>query len=199
MPVSAYIAARAEQYSTGVDPAEVDLGPIPNANIDTQQALPLYHDELLFPNLDSLGLSTLRSFFDRSGAYVTDALMMSAAGSDYFYLMNARTMNAACQAVYTTLTTLLGQGIRVDLATGFIFEPQAEKWEGLCQAACNKAVAGQVSGVQVHISRNDPLTGNGPQTVTVTLTCVALKYVKQFTVTALFANTLPPATAPAPQ
>ena len=126
-------------------------------------------------------------------------MMMSSAGSDYFFLPNARTMNAACQAVNTTLTTLLGQGIRVNLTTGFIFEPQAEKWEGICQTACDKAVAGQVSGVNVHISRNDALTGNGPQTVTVTLTCVALKYVKQFTVTSLFANTLTAATNPAPQ
>jgi hypothetical protein len=198
MPVSLYIAARAEQYSTGVDPAEVDLGPIPNANIDTAQALPLYHDERLFPNLDPLGLSTFQSYADREGAYITDALLMSANGSDYFYLMNARTMNAACAALYSTLVTLLGQGIRVDLTTGFIFEPQRAKWNGICQAAVNKAIAGQVSGTLVTISATDSLSGNGPQTITATLTNVALKYVKNFRVTSQFANSLPATTAPAP-
>lgn len=190
-PTSMYIATRAEQYSAGVDPAEVDLGEIPNANLNNAQNSPLYHDEMLFPTLDGLGLSAMRSFYDRTGAYINDALMVASVNaSDYFYLMNARTMNLACGSVFTTLTNLLSQGIRVDPKTGFILELQAAKWESLCQKAAARAVAGQVSGVSVTISRDDVITGNGPQTITVTVQVLGFKYVKKFAVTSEFVNQL---------
>lgn len=196
LPTSLALTARAEVISVGVDPAEVDLGNIGGYDLDDAFGNPLYHDEAIYPGLDILRLTTLRSFADPSypGAYICNANLDSAGGSDYVYIQHARTMNLACATTFSVLTGLLSQGIRVNLATGYILEIQAAKWEATCQAAVDKVLAGQVSGTNVAISRTDDLTGNGPQTVTVTITNVALKYVKTFAVTAQFANTLPATT-----
>ncbi len=189
-PVSLGVAARAESQALGIDPAEVDLGPIPGFQIKDNNLNPLWHDEALYPGLDALGLTTFRTFTDLDGAYVTNANLLSANGSDYVYLQHARTMNAALQVAFGMLRNFLSSGVQVNLQTGFILEPQAAKWESMVLKAIKKIITGQVSGVSFTIARDDDLSGNGPATLTCTLEVLSLKYVKTFNVTAEFVNTL---------
>lgn len=190
MPSSMYALARCEANNVGVDPAEVDLGALPNCNIDNPQLTPAYHDEAVTPTLDSLRLTTLRSFFDRPGAYITNCYLMSSPGSDYIYIQNDRTMNTACALAYSLLTSLLSKGVPRNLKTSCILEPTAKAWEDLITSRIAKALTGQVSGITFTISRTDKLTGNGPQTIHATVSNDSLVYVKTFEVTAEFVSTL---------
>lgn len=190
MPASMYALGRCESTNVGIDPAEVDLGALPNCNIDNPQLTPAYHDEAVTPTLDSLRLTTLRSFFDRPGAYITNCYLMSSPGSDYVYVQNDRTMNTACALAYSLLTSLLSKGVPRNLKTSCILEPTAKAWEDLITSRIAKALTGQVSGITFTISRTDKLTGNGPQTIHATVSNDSLAYAKTFAVTAQFVSTL---------
>jgi hypothetical protein len=190
MPASMFALARCESTGEGVDPAEVDLGALPNCNIDNPHLTPAFHDEAVTPTLDSLRLTTLRSFFDRPGAYITNCYLMSAPGSDYVYVQNDRTMDKGCQIAFNLLTSLLSKGVPRNRKTSCILEPTAKAWEDLITSRISAALGGQVSGINFTISRTDKLTGNGPQTIHATLANDSLAYVKNFAVTAMFVSTL---------
>lgn len=194
MPTSLYILAQCESSPVGVDPAQVSLGPATNAVIDNPHMTPAFHDEAVSNTLDSPGstlrLSTLRSIFGKQGVFITNAYLMSTAGSDYVYIQDNRTMNAAATLVYQLMTGFLSYGVPRSIKTGFILEPTAAAWERLVNKRIQNALNGQVSGIVFSISRTDPLTGNGPQTINCTLSNEALAYVKTFAVKALFVNNL---------
>jgi len=198
-PTALYDVVRSAVISVGVDPAEVDLGPLPNCDIDNANSVALFHDEAQNPGLDALRLTALRSFFDENGAsmgtYICNSNILSAAGSDFTYSQYGRVMNLGCGIANKMLVQLLSQGVRIDPATGFILETQRAKWQSQVQKAINKALAGQVSGSAFTISKTDDLSGNGPATLTCTFQILGLKYVKTFAVTAEFVNTLPSAAA----
>jgi hypothetical protein len=191
MPTSAYALARAESSDLGVDPALVNVGPLGNCDIDNPQLTPAFHDEAVTGTLDALRLSTLRSFFDRAGAYITNAYLLSTSGSDYVYIQHNRTMNAGCALAFSLLTSLLSSGVPRDPKTSFILEPTAAAWERLIQKRLDRALAGQVSGTNFAISRTDPLVGNGPQTINATFSDDAKVYVKNFAVVSQFVSSLP--------
>jgi len=194
MPTSLYVLATCEANPVGVDPALKALGALGNADIDNPHLTPAFHDENVTNTLDATGgtlrLSTLRSWFGDSGAFITNAYLLSSQGSDYVYIQDNRTMNAAASVAFQQLTQLCSSGVPRNLSTGFILEPTAAAWEQLILTRIAKAVSGQVSGIAFAISRTDPLTGNGPQTIHATLSNDALAYVKSFAVTAEFVNTL---------
>jgi hypothetical protein len=195
MPTSFYAVTRSEQYPVGVDPAEIDNGPLPNCQIDNSQSNPILHDELLFPGLDALRLTSLRSVAGENGVFVCNSNILSTPGSDFTYTQYGRCMNAGCRIAFAMLTLFLSRGVRQNLATGFIVEVQRAKWQSTIQAAINTALEGQVSGSQFLISATDPLVGNGPQTISCTFQIVGLKYVKTFSVVCGFVNTLQPQAA----
>lgn len=194
MPTSAYALARLESIPIGTDPAEVDLGPIGNCDLDNPHSTPAFHDEAVTNTLDFTGstlqLTTLRSFFGRSGAYITNAYLLSVPGSDFVYAQDNRTMNAACALVDSMMESLLSKGVPRNLKTSTILEPTAAGWERLVQKRLDKLLAGQVSGTQFSIARDDVFTGNGPQTVHYSLKNDALAYVKNFDGTAAFVSSL---------
>jgi hypothetical protein len=192
LPTSLAVMGRAETIGVGVDPAETDLGAIGGYDLDNQFSSPIYHDEQIYPGIDALHLTALRTFQGPQapeGVFINNANLLTSSG-DYVYLQHARTMNLACATVFAVLVLLLSKGIRVNPATGFILEAQAAKWESLAQRAANKTIGGQATGVSVSISRVDDISGNGPQTLTVTVQVLPFKYVKTFSVTAEFVNVL---------
>jgi hypothetical protein len=189
-PVALGVAARAESQGLGVDPAERDLGPIPGFVIDDQFGNPQWHDEMLYPGLDALGLTAFRSWDDVAGTYVNNANLLSSPGSDYVYLQHARTMNRGCEIGYARCANLISKGVPTIPGGTTILPPVAKRWSASITKAIVKELAGQVTGVSFTIALDDDLSGNGPATLTCTLAIASLKYVKTFKVTAEFVNSI---------
>lgn len=190
-PTSLGMAARAMSVPIGVDLARVSDGPIPNFSIDDQNGNPVRHDEALYPGLDDLRLSPLRSFEeDENGAYINNANVLSPPGSDYVYVQQNRCMNAFLTAVRASLVRQLSQSARKDPATGFILEKDAARIEGLANTAGAKAVKGQVSGSQVTLSRDDDVSSNAGAIITATAALSSLIVIKGFAVTAVYVKNI---------
>lgn len=192
-PTSLLVAARAMALSPniGVDPAYVASGPIQGATIADSNGNPLDHDEFLFPNLDQLGLTALRSFAPGGpgGVYVNNANIISPSTSVIKYLQQLRVLNSACSIAWQILTTQLSLGVRtqVNPNTGAlnIAEIDAQKIEGLVNPTLKGSLQGQVTSAQFVLNRDDNLQAN-PPTVGGQVQVVALVYVKNFSVVTAF-------------
>jgi hypothetical protein len=193
---SLFLAGRAMAIQTGVDPAFIDLGPLPGARIVDNNNGPLFHNEELSPNLDQLLLTALRSVAnDSKGAFINNANVFSTVGSDYVYLQHIRVMNRACEIAFAILQRQLGRGIgkkRPDPVTGGIYikESDALVIEGLVNAQVKSQLQGQVEDVQFQLARNDDLSSNAGATLNGTLEVEALAYVKAIKVVAAFVKAI---------
>jgi hypothetical protein len=185
------LAARATAIATGVDPAYVDLGPLPGVGIVDNSGNPLFHNEELYPGLDSLLLTSLRTFANQNGVYITNANVFSTVGSDYVFLQHIRTMNQGCELAFAILQKQLGRGVGKkprDPITGkiTILESDALVIEGLVNRNVENALAGQVVAVAFTLSRTDDLSSNAGATVNGYLYVEALAYIKNIKVIAAF-------------
>ena len=191
-PVALGVAARGMAIDISQDAAYVAGGPIVGFSIADDRGNPQYHDEALFPGLDDIRLTTLRSFDGRQGAYCTNANLLSPSGSDYVYWQHARVMNKACEIAFQTLSNRLSQGIRKDVATGFILEEDATEIEALVQAELDKQLVrpSRVSGAVFVLSRTDDLSSNQGAVLTGEVQVSALAYVKTFDITTRFVKTI---------
>ncbi len=196
-PTSLMLAARAMQIPIGEDPAYVARGAIAAAQVSDSNGNPQDHDEDLYPNLDTLRFTTLRSFAPGGpqGVYICNAKTIQPDGGAFPYLQHIRIMNRACEIVWAVLTQQLSRGVRKnptkDPLTGAvtIFEPDAAAIDALCNEALVQPMKGQVSQVQFVLSRTDDLNPV-PAVVTGVLSLVALAYIKGFQVQAQFSKTL---------
>ncbi|MBX3218917.1 MAG: hypothetical protein KF795_00275 [Labilithrix sp.] len=196
-PVSIGFAARGMASDISRDAAFVADGPIAGYQIADDRGNPLFHDEALYPGLDDLRLTTLRSFHGREGTFITNPLLLSPSGSDYVFWQHARVMNKACDIAFQLLTNRLSQGVRKDRATGFILEEDAQEIEALVQAELDKQLVtpGRVSGAVFLLSRTDDLSSNAGAVLNAEIQVSALAYVKRFAVTSKFVKRIvvPPA------
>lgn len=196
-PTSMLLAARAMAIPIGEDPAYVSRGPLNGAQIADANGNPLDHDEDLFPDLDDLRLTSLRSFAPGGpqGVYICNANTMQPSGGAFPYLQHIRIMNQACTIAWYVLTTQLSRGVRknpkADPVTGavYIFEPDAANIESLVNDALQQPLKGQVSQAAFSLSRTDNLNAT-PTIVTGVLSIVALAYIKGFQVSAEFSKTI---------
>lgn len=184
------MAARAMGVDISEDIAFVAEGPLAGLQIADDRGNPKFHDEMLYPGLDDIRLATLRSFPGLNGVFVDNPNLISPSGSDYVYWQHARVMNKACETAWALLVQRLSQGIKKDLATGFIAEDSAAEIDGYVQAGLDKALKNKVSGTQFNVSRDDDLSANSGAIITATLKVDALTYVKGFAVTTSFVKTL---------
>lgn len=191
-PVALGLAARGMLNDISRDCAFVADGPIAGFQIADDRGNPLFHDELLYPGLDDLRLTTLRSFYGRQGAYINNPLLISPSGSDYVFWQHARVMNKACDVTFQLLTARLSQGVRKDAATGFIKEEDAQELEALVNAELEKQLVtpGRVSAATFVLSRNDDLTSNAGATLTGEIQISALAYIKKFNLVSRFVKTI---------
>lgn len=200
-PTSMFLAARAMAIPLGEDPAYVGRGPIKGAQISDSQGNPYDHDEDLYPNLDSLRLTTLRSFAPGGpqGVYICNANTIQPSGGSFPYLQYVRIMNRACEIAWSVLTQNLSRGVRKnpkkDPNTGAItiFEPDAALIESQVNDAEFQPLKGQVTDVRFSLSRTDDLSANAP-VVNGVVSVVALAYIKGFAVQAQFSKTISVAT-----
>ncbi len=194
-PVGLAVFARALKIPVGEDPAYVDRGPVAQFGIADDRGGPKYHNEYLYPGLDDLRLTTLRSFDGRQGSFITNANLLSPAGSDFVYLQHARTINRACEIAFQILGGALSRGVAKSPKAGpngerYISEGAASQIEQVANQAIRAELAGQVDDIQFSVSRTDDISSNAGATVTGSIECVALAYIKKFTVTAGFVKSL---------
>jgi hypothetical protein len=183
--------ARAMLIPLGEDPAFVSRGNLPGAGIGDGAGNPYWHDEEVYPGLDGLRLTALRTVNGENGVYINNANVISPPGSDYVYLQHLRIINRACELAYQQLTKELSKGVgkkAPDPVTGLIYilEADAQAIEAEVNGVVETALAGQVQAVAFQLSRTDDLSSNQGATVHSALQAVALAYIKQFLVAAGF-------------
>jgi|GEM_PF-1227317 len=190
------VMARGMAIDVSVDAAFVALGPV-GGSIADARGNPRHHDEAIFPNLDDLRVTTLRSFAQAAGAFITNPRLLSPDGSDYVFWQHARVINKACELAFQELTNQLSVGVTTQANANSpnvanIAEGDAQRIEGFVQAPLDATIVTprRASGCRFTLSRTDDLSGNGPANVTAFLALAPLKYIKTFSVTAAFVRTL---------
>ncbi len=194
-PAGLCVFARALQIPVGEDPAYVDRGPVAQFKISDERGGPKYHNEYLYPGLDDLRLTTLRTFEGRQGTYITNANLLSPAGSDFVYLQHARTINRACEIAFQILGQALSRGVAKSPTVGpggarYIAEGAALRIEQVANQAIRAELAGQVDEIRFSVSRTDDISSNQGAIVTGSVENVSLAYIKKFQVTAGFVKSL---------
>lgn len=194
-PVGWAVAARLMRIPIGSDAAYVNDQQVSQFAIVDSRANPKYHDEYMYPGLDDLRLTTLRTFDGKQGSYITNANLFSASGSDYVYAQHARCINRACEIAYAILTGQLSRGVKKATKAGpngerYIAEGDALRIEGVANGAISAELDGQVDAIRFAVSRTDNIASNQGAVVTGTIHIVALAYIKRFTVTAGFVKSL---------
>lgn len=190
------IAARCMSIDVSADPAYVADGPVGGFIYDTN-GNPIHHDEMVFPGLDDIRLSPLRSFAGFQGVYVNNANVISPNGSDYVFIQHVRVMNLACSLTFQVLTQQLSLGVEVapnaQIGSGvYITEADAQRIEALVNQQLNGQLVKpkRVSGALFVLSRTDDLSANSGETLNGDVQISALRYVKKFAVNAFFVKTV---------
>lgn len=194
-PASIGLAARAMSISISTDPAYKSDGPISGYRIQDDRGNPKYYDEALYPGLDDLKLTALRTFDGESGTFINNARILSPGGSDYVFLQHARVMNRACEVAFQILSSRLSAGVRKKRKaepTGevYILESEAQDIEGLVNAALARELKRHVSNLRFVLSRTDDVGSNEGAELTGEIQNQALAYVKKFTVNAKFVRAI---------
>jgi hypothetical protein len=192
-----FVAARGMKNDIGRDVAYVNDGPVLNARISDSRGNPKYHDEGVYPGIDDIRLTTLKTFDGLEGVYITNANLLSPTGSDFVYWQHARCLNRGCEIAWQMLTRLLSAGVNKSPKAGpngerYIAEEDAQRMQGLVQAALDREIVtpGRVSDMEILISRTDDLSSNAGATITCELQSVSLAYVKKFNVTAKYVKAI---------
>lgn len=195
-PTGMFLVTRAALIPIGEDPAFVGRGNLPGVVVSNPGGNPFDHDEYLFPGLDSLRLTTLRSFAPGSeqGSYIGNANTMQPSGGDFPWLQLARTMNAACTICWAALNKNLSRGVRKQAPSTpngpvIIFEPDASSIEALVNDPLRTQMKGQVTDQLFSLSRTDDLSQNNAAVHGV-VSLVSLFYMKNFQVQAEYSKTI---------
>jgi hypothetical protein len=164
-PTSLALAAMAMSVTPniGIDPAEVDLGPVTDFEI-SNNGNPNDWDEFLYASLDSQRLTTLRTFATGgpTGVFVTDANVLISAGSNIYWLQLLRVLNKGCAIAWQVLNTQLSKGVATvyNATTGAINikETAAQRIEALVNSPLQAGLSGQCTGSLFTMNRDDDLT-----------------------------------------
>lgn len=102
------IAARAAALQPSTDLKRVRSGPL-------SEVVKIFHDEYRAPSsLDDVKVSTLRSFENRAGYFITQGRLKSPDGSDFTHWPRGIVMDIACETVNAALTEEIGRGVRYE-------------------------------------------------------------------------------------
>lgn len=180
-PAAWVASVRAGKVSPGTDPARVRDGAITSV-------VSLIRDEFKTPGLDAVRYTTLRSYIGRSGAYLTNARLMSAEGSDFRYVQHRRIMDIACTVARAAGLNYLNDTVRVDATTGLINEVDARAIDTDITEQVRAAVLapGYVSDASARVDRTVNILSTGRLPVAVRI--VPLGYLKAIEFTIGFLN-----------
>jgi hypothetical protein len=181
------VAPFAQSQSEEIDPADIDLGALPGAQIRDSDGNVLFHDEAVQPGLDDLRAITLRTW-DTAAAYVGNFRLLSPAGSDFQFLPHRRVMNIALNESRSFLIRRLSKPTRVNKTTGFILESDRQRIEDGLTIRLRSRLSGKgkASDAYCVVSGDDNLLSGDPLTVQVFVTSLA--YPKTISVSVGFVN-----------
>lgn len=184
--------ARTAAVPIHVDPARVKSGAVSSNNVA------LYRDERITPGLDDARFSTMTTWTKRSGIYITQVKLFSAAGSDLELIQHGRVIDVACDVTYFGLVNQASDDFNVDpvpitdpltgLKYNRILERDALLIEDEIQELLDDALRrpGHVSDVKFKLSRTDAILTS--KTLTSFVSLVPKFYPKQLTATVSFVN-----------
>jgi hypothetical protein len=173
--------ARLGAIKLSTDPARFDNGALKNV-------AGIYRDEAATPGLDDARFITARTFISVPGYYLNNFPLMSAPGSDFKYVMSRRVMDRACVVARQAYLLFLNADVRIDLATGYIDERDAQKIDGIVTAKLEAALISEqeASAVSSAVSRTDNLLSSSIANAEVSI--IPKAYLKSISVTLGFAN-----------
>jgi hypothetical protein len=172
----------------GIDPAEVDLGPVVGFQISAN-GNPNDWDEFLYNSLDSQRLVTLRTFATGgpAGTFITDANVLISPGSNIYWLQLLRVLNKGCSIAWQILSTRLSKGVDTvyNATTGAINikETSAQSLEQLVTGPLKSGLKGQVTDAACNLMRDDDLT-QPKAPINAQVAIAPLVYLKNIVVTA---------------
>ena len=181
-PAVEIVGARAAQSLISTDLARVASGPLDGV-------VGISHDEALTELIDAHRCTTLRSLTGRSGFFVTNGRIKSAAGSDFRYWQHRRVMDVICRRAFVEQQQFLSMGVRTT-STGTIDERDATRLEAivnsalraeLTQPANAEGTRGHVSAIAYAIDRQQNLITT--ETLLSTIPSRPLGYAKNVTTT----------------
>ena len=178
LPVTARLAAIDLQRS----PACPEDGTLPGV-------VRLYRDERVTEALDTLRITTLRTFDNAfAGFYVTNGRMMAAAGSDYTFVQNRRVMDRAASVARQSLIPYVNKDFRVDAETGYIDEREALAIEARVARSLESDLISpaRATAVQVQVKRDDNIIST--QTLNVRVRVIPKSYARFITLDLGFEN-----------
>lgn len=183
-PISLAVAPLAAAAPPHIDLAEIDLGALPGVVLRdaNQNPVATWHDEDIYPGLDDLRLTTLRSQEGYVGAYITNPRLLSQIGSDFKYRQYLEVVDIACEVAKKEWQRRLSKRTLLDTATGFIRETEAGEIESAVTGKLKNALLkpGYVSGVTFVMSRDDNVIST--ETFTGKVRVVPLGYPKFATI-----------------
>jgi hypothetical protein len=182
-PATWSLAARAAKVSISTDLAAVADGPLPGT---TQ----LLHDERNAPTLDDARIGSLTTIVGLNGFYITNAWMLSAAGSDFKYVQHRRVMDVACRIARLALLPYLSAGVFIsdevdvdNVPTGTIDELSARNIETAVLDALDDALTrkGHVTATSAAVDRTNNVLST--ENINVTIGVKPKGYAKHINVT----------------
>ena len=149
MPLVNNMAARAAASLPSTDLARVASGSLTGVTA-------ISHDEFRTEVLDSHRLTTARAWQGRSGFYITNGRLKSAAGSDFRYWQHGRIMDIASATAYQVQQLFVGIAVRVN-SDGTIDELDARRLETRAENALRAALTqpDNAEGTRGHVSELD--------------------------------------------
>jgi hypothetical protein len=187
---------RLASVSEEVDVADTTLGALPGISIRDTNGNVKYHDESVNPGLDDSRAVTARTWDGKSGVYVNNPKILSAAGSDFEFAQHRRVMSLARRTLRLYFIDRLSRPTLVDAKTGFILESEALEIEAgadsLMRAVLRtrpKCSGGGIDGKAgrfCKVSRTDNLLST--KTMTVQGAVIPLAYPKVINIDLGFKN-----------
>jgi len=169
---------------TGSLPSDTSIWDIDNVRVEYDARV----DSILHDNR----FLTLRTYKGETGVYITQGRMMNPNGTDFRLIAYRRVMDVASAIFQKIGESQLNNNIRLDATTGKITEKDARKFDRDLQAALENVLltTGQVSAIQVRLSRTDNLLVPNP-VLNCDVRIVPLGYVGDFRGNIAFIAKLP--------
>ncbi len=107
LPAADVVASRIASTLVSTDPKRVRSGPLVGVTA-------IGHNEFEDnAGMDAAGFTTLRTWQDTAGFFVTQGRMMAPAGSDYEFVTRGRVMDVALRQTYIAQARFIGRSVRV--------------------------------------------------------------------------------------
>jgi hypothetical protein len=128
----------------------------------------LVRDEYKTPGLDVARFTTLRTFTDMPGYYVTNGQILAAAGSDFGAVQRRRVMDVASAIVRKAQLRYVNDTIRVSATTGKVLAEEANDIDNYLESALRTGVTspGYASDVSAAMDRNENMLSSETMKVT---------------------------------